>query len=138
MMLRESSRYLLGWFVFSSATIAFMAVYGGRLGITDVRVACWGVAVAAFADLITFALHAYGLFVAPARFLVAWGASVASKFVIFSGAIGWAAFASPYDARSLAIGCATGFVVLTHHEALVICRIPARRPKRSADGRRPE
>ncbi len=129
MMLGHSLRYLCGWLVISSAVVALMAMYGTRLGITDVPAACRGVAMAALADVITFALHAYGLFVRPARFLIAWGASVAFKFVIFSGVIAWAAFESPYDARSLAIGCAIGFVVLTHHEALVICRIPDRKPK---------
>jgi hypothetical protein len=124
---RESLRYVCGLALCAAAVVAFFAIFGARTGPDDLRAACIGVAVAAGVDVLTYALHVYGMFIAPDRFLTAWGASLAAKFAIFGGVIGWASATAALDARSLAIGCASGFVVFAHHEVFVICRISDRR-----------
>lgn len=131
---RAAAGYAGGLVALAAIVTAVFAVAGPRLGIADVRAACAGVVLAALVDALTFALHAYGMFVAPRRFLHAFGAGLAVKGAVFGGAIGWAWATSRCDARSLAIGCATGFVVLAHHEALVLCRISDRAAKAAAAG----
>jgi hypothetical protein len=120
MTARSAAGYVLRLALLAGGVVAFFAAYGARRFGADLGAVVSGVVTAAIVDLATFGLHAYGMFRAPERFLIAWGASIAVKFAVFGGAIGLAAAASLCDARSLAVGCATGFMVFSHHEWFVL------------------